>query len=697
MPTRRDGQWSVPRTRFEAAGEAEDLRRVEWLLTNGMSGFAMGTASGVPSRRYHGLLVSETMHSPDRRVYVNAVEEELVVTDKSGTRVAPLSSFRFRAGDGSDVVHPEGWRSLRAFEKGSVCRWEYEAHGARVVKRLALRRDTRAAVIDYTVTPARGSSAELRVRPLVSLRPFHWLQRRDGHSGQFDAKPGDSSCAVRRTDSAAQLFMSCTGGRFEHEEQWWYNFVWCMDRERGQDCLEDLFSPGEFIFASAPRRARVDTAIQFALEEGVPLLGIDAIEEQDVARKQKSVAAIGSVTAGAPAAPIARLACAADDFVYSRWTVDTDAPVSIIAGYPWFADWGRDSTISLPGLLLLTGRHKEALGVLHRFAAARRAGIVPNRFGDEHGEPLYNSVDASLWFIVACARYAAATGDHAALEPELLPACLDVVEHFRRGTEHTIGMDPHDFLVTAGSPMTQLTWMDALRDGVVFTPRHGKAVEINALWVSALSMLAELTAVSDPVGSADLRALADAAAGNFRIRFWNEERGCCYDTLAPDNGAWHGVPEVRPNQIFAVALPHSPLSPAQAKSVVNVVRERLYTPMGLRTLEPGHPAYRPRFRGSLKELDAAYHNGTAWPWLLGAYAEAIMRVDGFSDASRREARAALEPIIGYLDGWCVGQLPEVFDAEGTPEDPQRPGGCPAQAWSVAEVLRGWVMAEGALT
>jgi predicted glycogen debranching enzyme len=674
----------------------ERLAGSEWVLANGMGGFAMGTASGIPSRRYHGVLVSETPESPMRRVYVNTISEELVLTDSAGTRVVGLSSFRFRAGDGSDVLHPEGWKLLAAFEKGAGCRWEFEGPGVKVVKRLCVRRDARAAVVSYEVTPGKGVKAELRVRPLMSLRNFHWTQRRDEGTKQFEVTRSGSGCEVRRVGEPARVYLSCESGAFGGDEQWWHNFVYASDRARGQECTEDLFSPGEFVFrpAAKSRRARFEGVVQAALEPGLAITSVDTIEGDEVRRRTAFVsAATGGAPKRAAASSLIRLAWASDDFVFSRRGAGGAGFVSVLAGFPWFADWGRDSMICLPGLFLVTGRHQEALRVLKRFADARRNGIVPNRFGDDEGEPLYNTVDASLWFIVACWRYLRATGDKKGFQRELMPACLDVVEHYRRGTDQAIAMDPEDFLIAAGSPMTQLTWMDAQRDGVVFTPRHGKAVEINALWCSGLAMLAESGAASAGVRSADLRALADAASSSFRTRFWNESRSCCFDTITQIDGRWTGIADVRPNQVFAASLPFSPLTPTQRRDVVSCVREHLYTPMGLRTLEPGHPAYRARFRGDLYELDRAYHNGTVWPWLLGAFAEAVMRVGEFSKASRDDARRLLAPVVASMDRWCLGQIPEVFDAEETPEDPRRAGGCPAQAWSVAEVMRALAITE----
>lgn len=700
MPPSRDAHPAVPTYELKSDVGVERLCQNEWLLTNGFSGFAMGTPSGVPARRYHGLLVSDTQTSPQRRVYVNTLSEELVISRKSEgvsdgspeNVVVPLSTFRFRAADGNDVLHPEGWKQLGSFQKSAGCRWEFNTHGVTVVKQLVLRRDVRACVVNYDISPARGVKVELRVRPLVSLRNYHWTQRRDEGARQFAVTPSAHGCEVRRVGENVRAFLSCEGGVFEHDEQWWHNFVYAVDRARGQECAEDLFGPGLFVFRALPRKTRFEATLQCALEAGTPIVPIPELEKREALRRKTLASAVTKGASKASVAPLTRLASAADDFVFSRDAKSGDRFVSIIAGYPWFTDWGRDSMIALPGLLLLPGRHDEAFRVLKRFAAARRGGIIPNRFEDELGEPLYNTVDASLWFIVACWRYLQATKDAKGFHADLMPACLDVVDSYRKGTDQGIAMDPRDFLVSAGSPMTQLTWMDAVRDGVVFTPRHGKAVEINALWCSGLAMLAD-SAPADPIRSADLRAMADAAGSSFRARFWNEARGCCFDTITAAENGWNGVAEVRPNQIFAVSLPFSPLTPAQQQSVVSCVINRLYTPMGLRTLEPGDPSYKPRFRGNLFDLDSAYHNGTVWPWLLGALAEAVMRVDGFSKGSRNQARELLEPIVGFMESWCIGQLPEVFDAEGTADDPQQPGGCPAQAWSVAEVLRGWVMAE----
>jgi glycogen debranching enzyme len=368
--------------------------------------------------------------------------------------------------------------------------------------------------------------------------------------------------------------------------------------------------------------------------------------------------------------------------------------VSVIAGYPWFGDWGRDTCIALPGLMLSTGRHDDARRTLTAFAKARKDGIIPNLFNDQSGHAEYNTVDASLWFVHAACAYASASGDRALFESDLLPACLEIIGAYRRGTMFNIAMDPMDKLITAGSASTQLTWMDAKRDGVVFTPRFGKAVEINALWYSALKLLSEQLRPRDPTAGANLNDLADAVGRSFRKSFWNAGVGGLYDCLSPaDDGSWRASDDLRPNQLFAVSLPHSALSAAEQASVLKLVRDRLLTPMGVRTLAQGDWRYKGRYEGTLFQRDAAYHNGTAWPWLLGAYAEGVLRTGGHSEQSKREARAALQPMIDALQkpapgsGACAGQIAEIFDGDA----PQRPQGCTAQAWSIAEVLRVWLM------
>lgn len=684
------------------------LSRDEWLLTNGIGGFALGTPLGTPTRRYHGLLVGATAPPVGRVVALSAVCEWA----ECGGERYDLAAFHWAGGDflPPALPHFDGFE-LDQGARAARWRWRLGKQGSEAAEsgEVILRREltlvegANAAVIRYSA-PGAGVPVRVVARPLLALRDFHWVLREGDDPERFRLSANEGGMSVE--SHGLRLEMNASGARFHAEPDWWRNFFYQRDHDRGQECVEDLWCPGFFeMELGGPRRQAVLIA----------WLG-DVAPKGRAGRAKRlqalGAAAIGSAEANAAGAmsegtrrDIAALAASSDDFLVRRGTKRT-ADVSIIAGYPWFSDWGRDTMICIPGLLLATGRHDEALSTLRAFAKHRKNGIIPNRFDDSTGGAHYNTVDASLWFLHACCEYARGAKDSAGFLKHLLPACRDVVDAYAAGTDYNIRVDGG--LVAAGDATTQLTWMDAQRDGVVFTPRHGKCVEINALWYSGLIGVAELLRKARRKKDADaLDALARDCKKAFAAFWWAEGhdgQGCLYDRLAPDDaseGGWRPVGEVRPNQVFAVSLPHSPISREKARAVVRCVRERLLTPCGLRTLDPADPNYRPRFSGPLPELDAAYHNGTVWPWLLGPFAEAVMRVKGFSEASKREARDVVRPIIERTDappggagGECLGHIAEVFDGEDTPNHPQQPGGCPAQAWSLAEALRISILAAG---
>mgnify|MGYP000249848623 FL=1 len=695
--------------RPEASGPA-DLDRLlstEWLLTNGLGGFAMGTCAGVPARRYHGLLIAAATPPVGRVVALNSAVESLALGPAPDAPRIDLSTFRFNGAE--PVLHPNGLARLLRFEQDTTCRWVYEVResgaAVEITKELHLLDRMNAVQLRYRLRRLAGDAdkgLDLHIRPLVSLRDFHCLNRK-AWSDRFSVAGSGDSARVAFDGQPTQLHLRSDWATFAAGPQWWFDFLYEFDAQRGQDCLEDLFSPGEFTLRLPAATGEITGVLQASTD---PVALIDA--SRDLASRRARLdsmrtAAIRqrkSTTPPTPAddAAISALTAAADAFVVARASPGTGelTQTSIIAGYPWFADWGRDTSISLAGLMLSTGRLDDARRTLLAFASHRKNGIVPNVFDDRTGEPSYNTVDASLWFILGACAFRKAGGDRAAWDGHLAPACLDIVSHYRRGTDFNIAMDPHDKLITAGTSATQLTWMDAKRDGVTFTPRHGKAVEINSLWHAALCELADAIHDSDAAMGAHLRDLAGTVARGFRTAFWNDASGCLYDCLSPIDGGpgWHPSPEIRPNQLFAISLPHSPLTIEQQRSVLAVVRERLLTPFGLRTLDPADPNYRARYEGNLFERDRAYHNGTAWPWLLGPFAEATLRVGAFSEAAKRDARAALAPILGEMLGasdrttgpgprGCIGQIAEVYDGNA----PQRPQGCPAQAWSIAEALR----------
>lgn len=694
-----------------SARSHEELARTEWLLTAGDGGFAMGTVLGVPARRYHGLLVASMRPPVERVMTLHSVAESLLISpDTLAEERVDLSTFRFRPGE----LHPRGDAHLVRFEKDTSVRWTWKYKSAVVTKEVLLVRGAGAVMVRYTVS-GESRPTRLMLRPLVAMRDFHALTLRDVVRDRFSVKHAERSLVVQ--SPLPPLHIGVDHGQVAPVEQWWYNFQYDLERDRGYDYLEDLYHPGSFVVdfpgggdgkqgggQSSVGRVTLWASLGSALER-------DFDHERGVAAEragailERARASIGGVGPHHDAFSV--LALAGDDFVVKRSALPgapapkparagqaakPEEPATIIAGYPWFVDWGRDSMIALPGLLLVTGRFDEARRLLATFAAHTMDGLVPNVFDDYTGQPHYNTVDASLWFIHACTEFFRATGDTTTFIRDLLPACLAIVRAYREGTHFNIRMDPADGLIAGGDPSTQLTWMDAKRDGVVFTPRHGKAVEINALWYHALAALLEAAGPERPALRGDLGTLLERVGKGFLEMFAAPGRAGLIDCASPEIGQghvrWRRHEEVRPNQVFAAALRHSPLSVEQRRSVVEVVKARLLTPRGLRTLDPADPGYKGRYRGRMFDRDAAYHNGTAWPWLSGAYVEAVLRAGEFSAEACAEARGVVGQMVGAIDESCPGSIAEVFDGDGGPDDPRAAGGCPAQAWSVAEALRG---------
>ncbi len=681
---------AAPRWTFAPAPTPDALRAQEWLLTNGLGGFAMGTASGIPTRRYHALLIGATRPPVGRIAALNALVERI----EDGPQ---FTSFEFTGPQ--PVTHPDGLGHLQGFEAGDSVKWQYAAEGFALTRECVLYAGVNALGIRYRLARTRpGEAVTFSARPLVSLRDFHELIHR-AHADNIRTALTGSGVELERDGHAFWIESRGDHAAFRPDHQWWHNFFYREDAARGQSSTEDLFCPG--VFEAKLPRDRNELTIDLVAWMGNRAARPEAsIDDELAARQARRLGHTARLELSrlppADREPAAILARAADDFIVARRdAAGALTGVSTIAGYPWFSDWGRDTFISLPGLLIATGRIDDAARELQSFASARRNGIIPNVFNDQTGEAEYNTVDASLWFILAACRWLEAGGDTRAFDAHFLDACLDVVESYRRGTDFNIAMDPVDMLISAGTSATQLTWMDARRDGVTFTPRHGKPVEINALWHCALRTLASALAGRRGTLAADLGDLAASVGRGFAAKFWNPRRNCLFDCLTPGDTGWTADESIRPNQVFAVSLPCSPLSTAQQRAVVECVRARLVTPLGIRTLDPADPRYKPRYRGTLFERDGAYHQGTAWPWLLGPVAEAVLRSGDFSAQARADARTLLDPLLKQLTpgacaprpGACAGHIAEIYDGSGDAHEPQRAGGCPAQAWSVAEFLR----------
>jgi len=649
----------------EQAG-IEHLLSREWLLTNERGSYAASSVAGCNTSGYHGLLIG-SLNPPVNRIMALSNCLEMVVCEG---KVFQLSTFDF-----GDKLSPNGFRYLRRFRRDTGVHFEYELGPIQLTKAIYLVRNSDTVLLEYAFEGIERP-VDFIVRPFVGLRDFHHLQ---GSHASLAGEVIDEGLLVRHdAPNSYELLMDCPDTRFEHDPQWWFNFNYRINQQRGQDAREDLWTPG-FFKTSLEQDGRIVFRAHFGPAGRRGWLGaidLDAVKT-DLARRQAEILD----QASAEDKTEMTLALAADQFVVTRRDRDTERS-TIVAGYPWFADWGRDAFIALPGLLLATGRYSEAKSVLCTFAAAADQGMIPNRFDDRRAVVHFNSVDASLWFVNAAFQYLEATGDRTTFTQELLPAIREIVEAYHNGTRFGIHADA-DGLILAGDEQTQLTWMDARFDGITFTPRWGKTVEVNALWHNALCCLHEFCLRANQMAAAERYAtMAQQVGASFCEVFWNDELGYLNDIIRPDGAV---DTSLRPNQIFAVSLPYGPpLKRSQQKAIVNIVEKVLLTPHGLRTLDRRDEAYQGRYEGPQRQRDGAYHQGTVWPYLMGPFIEAYLKVRNYSQASKKNAAEMIGPLLRHLttEG-CLGSVSEIFDGD----DPQRPAGCPAQAWSVGELLR----------
>jgi len=666
--------------RLELKAGSEDHIEREWLVTNGLGGYASGTVAGVASRRYHGLLVSALPNPLGRTMMLNHLIEHVTAPD--GTRVR-LGGWEHVGGR----LDLPGASHLVEFRlEGGLPVWRFEIAGAVVERRIVMPHRQNTVCLIYHLV---GGDAPVRLalQPSVHFR---------SHDAATDTKlqPGyrlttvDGHYQIDAPEEFPPLRLAVHGGETEFTvgvariDELRYR----VEEARGYGHTGALWTPGRFVVTLA---ADADVALVASTEPREVMLALTPVEvlaAEHERRRRLLVAAVPEAQDDLAA----ELVLAADQFLITpvgrvtevtRARARGDEVRTVIAGYHWFTDWGRDTMISLEGLALATGRHAEAGYILRAFAQYVRDGLIPNMFPEGEREGLYHTADATLWFFHAADRYVAATGDRWTLQL-LLPTLKEIVAWHLRGTRFGIGIDPADGLLRQGEEGYQLTWMDAKVDDWVVTPRRGKAVELNALWYNALTLLsAWLYESRGEEATADtLAAHARRARESFNRRFWYEAGGHLYDVVDGPDG---DDPACRPNQLFAVALPHPILDEPRWAAVVETARTRLLTPVGLRSLAPGHPDYKARYWGDLRTRDAAYHQGTVWGWLVGPWVDAWLRVH---PEDRAGARTAVASLLERLDAFGVGTLAEVFDAEA----PFAPRGCIAQAWSVAEALRCWV-------
>ncbi len=630
----------------------------EWLLTNRIGAYASSTVVGCNTRRYHGLLVAAAMPPVQRIVALSTVMEEL---DIGGV------TYKLATNEFAESFSPRGVCHLREFVNDQAVRFCFSVGDAELVKEVLLAEKSNAVAIRYTL---RGGNGVLRLEPFTPLRDYHHLRTADAPL-VFERTPSGVTVLNRKFPEHS-LIMTAAEAEFLPSPDWWYRFHYRVEIVRGQDGFEDLYTPGWFVYELADGQSCQFTA---CLDEPVQV-GFATTLERRRSRAEELAAGVGDNADEFTR----RLAVASDAFIAERSFPNSPPSLTILAGYHWFADWGRDAFISLPGLLLTTGRLKDAEKVFRTFAASISEGMVPCRFDDYSRSAHYNSIDASLWFIIAAERYLAAGGDESFWRGVLMPAANSILSSYQAGTRFDIRADA-DGLLTGGSRDTQLTWMDTKLGNEVITPRHGKAVEVNALWHCAHRIMAERCRKYDRKLADAYASRADMIASAFCRQFWNSQAGCLYDCIGEDEQFLDDT--IRPNQIFAVSLPHCPLTAEQQASIVHVVGAHLLTPMGLRSLSPEDPRYRSRYGGSWESRDRAYHQGTVWAYLMGPFIEAYLKVDGDKLLTLAQANDYLNAFEPHLHEAAIGFVSEIFDGDA----PHTPRGCVAQAWSVAELLR----------
>ena len=628
-----------------------DATQHEWLETNGLGGWASSSIIGANTRRYHGLLVAAIVPPAERMVLLSKLDETIVTGDKRielGVNLYP-----------NHTIQPNGHHCLNNFTKELFPQWEYEVEGIRLKKTIAMVHGESTVLVIYDVIDA-AQPFTLELLSLMAARDYHSL----AHEGpqmhwQVDFENG---IFHNQPDGKTDVFISVPGSSYRHTPQWFNNFQYIKEQYRGLDYSEDLFNHGTF---SVELKQGDSLGIIVSTENPEGKNALELLTKENMRRQLLISNQPDDET-------FEQLTLAADQFIVKRG----EFLKTVIAGYHWFADWGRDTMISLPGLCLSTGRFEDAKKILAAFAKNVSQGMLPNRFQDNGEEPEYNNVDGTLWYFIAVNKYLEATGDKSFVLNELLPVLKDIIDWHYKGTRYNIHVT-EDGLLYAGEEGQQLTWMDARIGNWVVTPRMGKPVEIQALWYNTLIIFAELLELNGQYDDAGMMYMsADKAKKSFNQQFWYEEGNYLYDNI---NEKGEPITEFRPNQLFAISLPFPLIEGDKAKIILQQVTDHLYTPVGLKTLPKSDAHYIPVYGGDQYHRDSSYHEGTVWSWLLGPYIDAVMKTQG----TKEKAQQVINDFKYHLNEAGIGTVSEIFDAE----PPHHPRGCIAQAWGVAEVMR----------
>ena len=631
----------------------------EWLETNGLGGWSSSTIIGCNTRRYHGLLVAATVPPAERMNLINKLDDTIIMNDER---------FELSANNYGDVIAPKGYQYLSSFKKEFFPEWIYKVNGVELKKTIAMIHGENTVVILYEVLKA-PESFTLELLPLLSVRGYHSMMHAND-AAHWDVDFTNNIFKTKVYNDTPDIFIKVPGADYKHNPNWFLHFNYSVEEYRGLDYVEDLFNHGKF---TVELKKGDKIGIILSTENPGAKDAYELMKEEKSRRENLLNKPFNNSTEQI-------LTLAADQFIVKRG----EDLKTVIAGYHWFTDWGRDTMISLPGLCLSTGRYEDAKKILSAFAKSVSMGMLLNRFQDNNEPPEYNNVDGTLWYFIAIYKYLQATKDETFILYEILPVLKDIIDWHFKGTRFNIHVD-EDGLLYAGEVGQQLTWMDARIGDWVVTPRMGKPVEIQALWYNTLHIFAELLQLNEQIDDAGLvRISAAKAKQSFTEKFWYADENYLYDNIDENN-----IPDtsLRPNQLFAINLPYTLIDGDKAKAILQIVEEKLYTTVGLKTLPSDDDRYSAVYGGNALKRDGCYHQGTVWSWLLGPYVDAIMSQPGFAGmdglSGKEKAKKVIENFTYHLNEGCIGSVSEIFDAEL----PNHPRGCIAQAWGVAEVLR----------
>lgn len=658
---------------------------LEWIVTNGLGGYSSSTVLGINTRKYHGILVSSFDPPLNRRVMITKLDEQ--ITDNKQTYLLGANEF-------SQSIFPRGYEHLEKFQWSLFPQFHYKIDNIELKKTILMLLNKNTTVVHYEVFSSLPKSTILKIFPLVNSRHFHSVTRRRELEPTYSKKVDSQRVRLQTTKPQSTLIISTDVGKFLDEDETWVEGMhFRIDRSLGTNYIDDSYIPGRFNIPINPQSKTEFTIVATAAREAMVTEDIhesscrEAENFEDFRHRQTEricnlMKRPPSLLQGNVESRAERylmwLIWAADSFIVARASTQKK---SVIAGYHWFEDWGRDTLISLPGLTLVTHRFDDARDILLTFKNYCHAGLMPNRFPDKNGQtPIYNTVDATLWYFNSVLQYLKYTGDFSFIKNKLWNTLKSVIDHHIQGTINNIHLD-NDGLIEHGP---QLTWMDAVINGNPVTPRHGKAVEIQALWFNALKTMIILANRFGYPNLADKYTdLAKDTSLSFVEKFWDDQRSCLLDVLNKETEEVG----VRPNQIFAVSLDFSMLNKKQQFAVVSTVQTKLWTKCGLRTLSPDDKRYRGRYYGTWDDRNLAYHNGTIWPWLTGPFSTAFLRVHNFDAETRGFVfENFLLPLLEEQTHRAgLGTISEIFDGDA----PHIPRGCVSQAWSVAELLRSY--------